>query len=85
MGFLATSLYEYFKLRSSLDKQRIEGREDIFMFRLPNGLRVIVLADPKYLRAYVATYDEIFVTDIYDRHKDFIPSEHDIVLDLVLL
>jgi FkbM family methyltransferase len=82
MGFLTTSLYEYLKLRSSLDQQSIESREGIFMFRLPNGLRTIILADPKYLRAYVANYGEIFVMNIYDRLRDFIPNEHDIVLDL---
>jgi len=49
IGFLATSLYEYLRLRSSLDEQYVETREGIFMFRLPNGLRAIVLADPKYL------------------------------------
>jgi len=82
IGFLATSLYEYLKLRSSLDKRRIESRERIFMFRLPNGLRAIVLTNPKYLRAYVATYGEIFVMNIYERLRDFIPNEHDVVLDL---
>ena len=34
------------------------------------------------MRAYVATYDEIFVTDIYERLRDFVPNEHDVVLDL---
>jgi FkbM family methyltransferase len=82
IGFLATSLYEYLRLRSSLDEQYVETREGIFMFRLPSGLRAIVLADPKYLRAYVANYGEIFVMNIYDRHRDFIPKEHDVVLDL---
>jgi hypothetical protein len=52
---------EYLKLRSSLEKSRIEDREGIFMFRLPNGLHAITSANPKYLRAYVATYGEIFV------------------------
>jgi FkbM family methyltransferase len=82
IGFLATSLYEYLKLRSSLNKSFIENRKGIFVFRLPNGLRAVVLADPKYLRTYVVTYDEIFVMDIYDRLRDFMPNEHDVVLDL---
>jgi len=82
IGFLATSLYEYLKLRSSLNKSFIENRKGIFVFRLPNGLRAVVLTDPKYLRTYVVTYDEIFVMDIYDRLRDFMPNEHDVVLDL---
>jgi len=82
ISFLATSLYEYLKLRFSLDKQYVESRKGVFMFRLPNGLRAITLANPKYLRAYVATYGEIFVMGIYDQCKDFIPIKHDIVLDL---
>ena len=82
IGFLTASLYEYLKLRSSLDKQYMESREGIFIFRLPNGLNAIILADFKYLRAYVATYGEIFVMNIYDQHRDFIPKEHDVVLDL---
>ena len=82
IGFLATSLYEYLKLRSSLNKSFIENLKGIFVFRLPNGLRAAVLADPKYLRTYVVTYDEIFVMDIYDRLRDFMPNEHDVVLDI---
>jgi len=82
IGFLATSLYEYLKLRSSLNKSFIENRKGILVFRLPNGFRAVVLADPKYLRTYVVTYGEIFVMDIYDRLRDFIPNEHDVVLDL---
>jgi len=82
LGFLATSLYEYLKLRSSLDKPRIESREGIFTFRLPNGLRVIVLTNTRYLRTYIVTYNEIFVMNIYDRLRDFVPTEHDVVLDL---
>jgi len=82
IGFLVTSLYEYLKLRSSLNMQRMESREGIFIFRLPNGLCAITLANPKYLRAYVATYGEIFVMNIYDQHRDFIPNTHDTVLDL---
>jgi len=82
IGFLTISLYEYLKLRSSLDKQRVEGCEHILIFRLPNGLHSIVLADPKYLKAYTATYDEIFVMNIYDRQRDFIPNEYDTILDL---
>jgi FkbM family methyltransferase len=82
IGFLTTSLYEYLKLRSSLDKQCMKTHKGIFMFRLPNGLRATVLSDPKYLRAYVTTYDEIFIMNIYDKHRGFIPSEHDIILDL---
>jgi FkbM family methyltransferase len=83
IGSLVTSLYEYLKLRSSLNKQQyVKSGKRIFIYRLPNGLRAIVLANPKYLRAYVATYDEIFVMNIYERLRDFIPNEHDVVLDL---
>ena len=82
ISFLTTSLYEYLKLRSSLNKPRVESRKGISTFRLPNGLRAIVLVNPKYLRAYEVTYREIFVMNIYDRLRDFIPNEHDVVLDL---
>ncbi len=81
IGFLATSLYEYLKLRSSLNKSFID-RKGIFVFRLPNGLRAVVLADPKYLKTYIVTYNEIFVWDIYGKRRDFMPNEHDVVLDL---
>lgn len=83
IGSLATSLYEYLKLRSSLNKQQYMGGDKrILIYRLPNNLHAIVLANPKYLRAYVTTYDEIFVMNIYERRRDFIPNEHDVVLDL---
>jgi hypothetical protein len=83
IGFLATSLYEYLKLRSSLNKQQyMKSSKRILIYRLPNGLHAIVLANLKYLKAYVATYNEIFVMNIYERLRDFIPNEHDVVLDL---
>jgi FkbM family methyltransferase len=40
------------------------------------------LADPKYLRTYVVTYDEIYIRNIYEKHRDFIPRNHDTILDL---
>jgi len=56
IGSLATSVYEYLKLRSSLNKQQyVKSNKRILIYRLPNGLHAIVLANPKYLRAYVAT------------------------------
>jgi FkbM family methyltransferase len=83
IGSLATSLYKYLKLRSSLNKQQyVKSNKRILIYRLPNNLHAIVLASPKYLRAYVAAYDEIFVMNIYERCRDFIPNEHDVVLDL---
>ena len=85
MGSLLPSLADYYKIKhlGMEDDERcgdLKGRLQIH--RLPHSLYVAILSCPKYLRAYMTTFDEIYLWRIYNRLRDFVATESDIVLDL---
>jgi FkbM family methyltransferase len=87
LGSLIISLLDYYQARHRCNEMTVNARGEEFrgkawIHRLPNGLHAVTLSEPKYLRTYIITYDEIFVWRVYEKHKDFIPREHDVILDL---
>ncbi len=78
LGSLTLSLIDYYKLRHHL----ISGENKLISLRLPNGLTALCPLIPDYLKALSVTFDEIFIWRVYDRVKDFKPSEGNSVLDL---
>ncbi|MGC9106836.1 MAG: FkbM family methyltransferase [Infirmifilum sp.] len=78
LGSLTLSLIDYYKLRHHL----ISEENKLISFRLPNGLTALCPLLPNYLKTLSVTFDEIFIWRVYDRVKDFKPSEEDFVLDL---
>jgi FkbM family methyltransferase len=77
LGSLTLSLIDYYKLRHHLKEEN-----KLLSFRLPNGLTALCPPYLNYLKTLSVTFNEIFIWRIYDRMKDFKPSEEDSVLDL---
>jgi len=80
ISFLILSLADYLKVKHSKISERLEERLQIH--RLPNGLQVAILSEPRYLRSYISTFGEIYIMRIYEKLNDFIPDEEDTILDL---
>jgi len=74
------SLLEYTMLRRRPSAFCVSRK--MLMLRLPNGLKALCPCSEAYVRAALATFGEIYVMRLYEKVADFIPGEHDVVLDL---